>query len=102
MTEAPTCERCESPIETGDLRCALCGQAVPVQTVQRDAVEVTILRCGGCGASLSYSAEAQGLRCGFCDSVLHLERIEDPLERVEQFLPFLVDRETARGGGSTS
>jgi hypothetical protein len=97
MTAATrTCERCESPLERGDLRCAICSLAVGAEGAARDALEVEVLRCEGCGAAVDYDPEARAPRCAFCDSVLHLERIEDPVEQTELYLPFSVGREAAR------
>lgn len=90
------CERCESPLETGDLRCAICGEAAPVATAAATEVRTRILRCGGCGAAVSYDAETRAPRCGFCDSVMELEEIIDPVEQTGQHLPFSVDSSTAR------
>lgn len=95
------CSRCESPLEVGDLRCAICGQAAP------DAREVTdqqganhqpveILRCRGCGAAMAYDPEHQAPHCSFCGEVLELEKILDPMEQTEATLPFLVDTSSAR------
>ena len=49
------CERCESPLERGDLRCAICGEAAPVSDSAPDtnALKIEVLRCGGCGAAVS-------------------------------------------------
>ena len=91
-----TCSRCESPIERGDLRCAICSLAVPVTHVAREQAEVMVMRCEGCAAAVDYDVEAQAPRCAFCDSVMHVERLTDPPEQSELFLPFEVDRETAQ------
>ena len=80
MATTTLCERCETPLEPGDLRCSICGQAAPViEEQQRRDVAVDILRCDGCGAA-----------------VMHVETQHDPLEQSEGFLPFTVDQETAR------
>jgi len=91
-----TCSRCESPIERGDLRCAICSLAVPVEHASREETEVRIMRCGGCGAAVDYDVEVQAPRCAFCDSVMKIERLVDPLEEAELHLPFQVDRDTAQ------
>ena len=76
------CTRCESPLEHGDLRCAVCGARAPAVLPDANrSVAVEILRCKGCAAAVTYSAELQAAHCAFCDAVLELERIEDPLEQ---------------------
>lgn len=98
--EAPhqtSCQRCRSPLERGDLRCAICGQVVPAGGGEvREAAEVEVLRCEGCGAAASFDARSQGLSCPFCDSVMHLESIEDPMEQTQAWLPFTAEAGEAR------
>ncbi len=93
-----TCSRCSSPIERGDMRCAICSFAVPASASQeREKTEVRVLRCKGCAAAVDYDAEAQAPRCVFCDSVMQLERLVDPPEQTELCLPFTVDQHEAHG-----
>jgi len=90
------CGRCESPVETDDLRCPVCRHAAP--TVARpDGAEtsVEILRCHGCGAAVTYDVRARAPKCAFCGSKTEVEVPEDPLEQTEFFLPFTVDRAAA-------
>ena len=97
MNEA-TCRRCESPLEAGDLRCAVCGN-VPerlVTQVVSEGMEQTVLRCGQCGAATRYDARSESVRCPFCSGELKLEELTDPVEQTEAYLPFTVDREGAR------
>jgi hypothetical protein len=90
------CERCDSPLERDDLRCAICSRAAPVVAPEDlPEAQVEVLRCGGCGAAMTYTIRAQAPECAFCGSVLHVERPEDPLEQTRHFLPFTVDRATA-------
>ena len=86
-----TCERCESPIEQGDLRCAICGLCVAVETGQRETLAIEVMRCDECGAVVEYDEKHQAPHCAFCDATMHLERIEDPVEQTELYLPFSVD-----------
>ena len=95
-TTLSLCNRCETPIEAGDLRCSICGQGVPVETETRDRVEVQILRCTGCGAAVAFDPEHQAPSCSFCESVFRVETVEDPMEQSEGFLPFTIDRDEAR------
>jgi hypothetical protein len=54
-----------------------------------------VLRCEQCGAAVTFTAEAQGLRCVFCAAVLRLEEPKDPIEAAETVLPFRVDPQSA-------
>ena len=93
------CERCGGQLEEGDLRCPLCGLALPVAVGPGPALARTqaqVVRCGACGASVEYSVESQAPRCAFCASGMRVEMTEDPLEQAEAFLPFRVDVEAAR------
>jgi hypothetical protein len=90
-----TCERCQSWLEKGDLRCAICGQAAALETERRVEIEIEVLRCDGCGAGVTYDAEVQAPLCAFCGSVTRLESLEDPMEQTESFLPFTVEPSSA-------
>lgn len=57
---------------------------------------VQIMRCKECGAAVSYDPNAQAPRCAFCDSTMHIEAIEDPMEQTELFLPFEVGPDQAK------
>lgn len=96
MTGA-ACRRCESPLEGGDLRCAICGlPAVAPAAASIQEPSVQVLRCNGCGAAVAYKAEVQAPRCDFCSEVMELETPEDPIEQVEAFVRFRVTPEQAR------
>lgn len=90
-----TCARCASPLERGDLRCAICAELAPAPAERRAAVEVEVLRCAECSAVVAYDPDARAPRCAFCDAVMQLETAEDPPEQTELFLPFTVDRAQA-------
>ncbi|MEM9191185.1 MAG: hypothetical protein AAGF12_18530 [Myxococcota bacterium] len=90
------CARCESPLASEDLRCAVCGLPVPPDERYRGKVVAKVLRCDECGAALTYQVEVQAPKCAFCGSVAHVELSEDPIEEAELFLPFVVDRATAQ------
>jgi len=91
------CARCETALEAGDLRCAICALPVPVaRDADADAVpRAQVLRCQDCGAAIAFSPEAQAPRCGFCGAQMALERPIDPIEAARLVLPFAVDRRTA-------
>lgn len=92
------CERCESPLERGDLRCAICGEAAPAGEAapETEVVNIEVLRCKGCGAAVEYDPDAQAPQCAFCDSVMKVEKIEDPMEQTGLTLRFTVDEPEAR------
>jgi len=92
------CPRCATPLEAGDLRCAVCGVGAPIAhgAPRPDGAMAEILRCDGCGAALSYAAEVGAPRCGFCGSVMHLERPADPIEQAQWLLPFRMNVEHAQ------
>ena len=93
------CHRCQSPIERGDLRCAICGlptPATPQAGFATDEVVAAILRCNGCGAAVAYDAKVGAPKCGFCGSVMEVETPEDPIEEAQSFLVFRVDAEQAK------
>ena len=97
ITPIAHCIRCESPLEAGDLRCAICGQAAPNdQPAAQKKTVVQILRCTGCGAAIAYDPKHQAPSCSFCGDVVKIESIEDPMEQTDHFLPFTVTADEAR------
>jgi len=92
----PGCDRCGSPLEPEDLRCAVCLLPVSATSSMAERVVARILRCDGCGAALTYDVDAKAPKCAFCGSVAHLEESEDPIEEADAYLPFRVDPPTAR------
>jgi len=95
-TAIQNCERCESPLETGDLRCSICGQASPADRPHAETLTIQILRCKGCGAATAYDIEHQAPSCTFCDSVVEVETVDDPMEQSEGYLPFTTGQDEAR------
>ncbi|MCA9661288.1 MAG: zinc ribbon domain-containing protein, partial [Myxococcales bacterium] len=98
MRAPPPCGRCHSPIELGDLRCAVCGLPTPAELAAAVVTKIEFLRCEGCGAAVSYDVKAQAPKCSFCDSVMHVETPEDPVEEARASLPFAIDDEAAKVG----
>jgi hypothetical protein len=88
------CRRCQTPLEVSDLRCSICALACEV-AAGVTAPNARILRCRECAAAVSYSAEAQAPKCGFCGSVMEVEEPHDPVEAAEWLVPFAVDRDAA-------
>jgi len=65
------CEICQAFVDTEDLFCSNCGTEAPLAPVAIDDQPVITTHnfcCNGCGASMSYDASAQNLRCPFCGS----------------------------------
>jgi hypothetical protein len=89
------CRRCQSPLEPGDLRCAICALATAPHHAPAGREPVRILRCDGCGAALAYVAEAGAPKCAFCASIMRVEQPSDPLEVAGRVLPFSVPPERA-------
>jgi len=91
------CTRCQTAIEDGDLRCAICALVVPGAARPVDGpLYAQVLRCRECGAAVAFSAEARAPRCGFCGSTMTIEQPVDPIESAELRLPFAVDRAAAQ------
>jgi hypothetical protein len=90
------CTRCETVLEDGDLRCAICALPVPAAARASDAKPYAqVLRCAECGAAVAFSPEARAPRCGFCGHAMVIEQPIDPIETARLRLPFSVDRDAA-------
>ena len=92
------CSVCLALVDEEDLFCANCGTEAPVRE-QAAAGETQTFRhhfeCQGCGASMSYDASAQTLRCPFCGSS-HLENKPDAKSLTpHRVVPLNVDRDSA-------
>ncbi|MCC9603334.1 hypothetical protein LOC67_22520 [Stieleria sp. JC731] len=95
------CTQCETPLEKGDLRCSVCGYASPESNASIASEKIQVLRCTSCGAALAYNAKKQAPHCSFCNGVVQLETIADPVEQTEGYLPFTVSSEEARAALKT-
>ncbi len=97
MSELVTkCGVCQGLLDEEDLFCANCGTEAPAQAEHAAAAATQVathnFMCQGCGASMSYDASAQTLRCPFCGSD-GLERQEDAKTlRPERVVPFVVNQ----------
>ena len=89
------CARCQTALEDGDLRCAICAFPVPAEPRADGPRHAQVLRCNGCGAAVAFSPEAQAPRCGFCGATMAVEQPVDPIETAQLRLPFTVDRRAA-------
>lgn len=100
MNDAPPrCEGCGNYVDEEDLFCGNCGrEAALVESAARNEIEEDFIGfdCETCGASLTYDAAAEGLRCSFCGSV-SLKRQSRATGRIkaESYLPFEVPEEAA-------
>ncbi|TWT91850.1 hypothetical protein [Neorhodopirellula pilleata] len=96
------CPRCDSPLEAGDLRCSICGQAAPdLKNSTSSHVSVKLLRCQGCGAAITYDPDLQAPACSFCGDVLEVETNDDPMEQTQWYLPMTVSANEARAALKT-
>jgi hypothetical protein len=89
------CSRCASPLEDGDLRCAVCALPVAVARLPVERARVNVLRCTWCGAAIAFDANHQAPACGFCGSVMKVEQPIDPVEAATLRVPFVIERERA-------
>lgn len=95
------CTLCRNVVDVEDLFCASCGREVEPAAggaPAAPALEQGLVGfdCRGCGASLTYDAGAQALRCAFCGST-SLERQAGTTGRVppSSRIPFTVDEDHA-------
>jgi hypothetical protein len=95
------CARCASPLEAGDLRCAVCALTVPDDAIPAAGARARILRCTSCGAAVEFDPRHQAPACAFCRSVMAIEQPADPVEAARAYVPFLVEREAATSAART-
>jgi hypothetical protein len=91
-----SCARCASPLEDGDIRCAVCALAAPVVSTTTLQTQARVMRCTECQAATAYSADDKALVCAFCGAKTKVEEPVDPVENAEIVLPFLVDKPGAQ------
>jgi len=90
------CHRCNTPLEDGDLRCAICGIVAPDRPRTRPVGELArVVRCTECGAAVAYHVDKRAPTCQFCGAITKVEEPTDPLEEAKLHLPFAVSREDA-------
>lgn len=89
------CTRCDTPLEEGDLRCAVCALPVPPLANFAQRARAQILRCTECGAAIAYDANKQAPACGFCGATMKVEQPADPIETAMLRVPFAVSRDEA-------
>ena len=91
----PVCGRCHGALEDADLRCPVCGRSTAA-LARRESVQVQVLRCTSCAASIAYDPDHEAPVCVYCGSVYELEIREDPIEQIDVYLPFLVQPQESR------
>ena len=95
------CTVCGALLDEEDLFCTNCGTESPQRSdVQQPLPAHTLTHnflCQGCGASMSYDASAQTLRCPFCGSERMEPQQDAKLLSANQVVPFAIDRPTATG-----
>ncbi len=88
------CTTCRAQLDPEDLFCPNCGAEAPrVESGDRAAPpESDWLThryvCDGCGASMSYDASAQNLRCPFCSSEKLTSQPDEKTLRAKLVVPF--------------
>ncbi len=94
------CQVCGALLDEEDLFCTECGTEAPVQQQVTQTKLPTYdsthnFTCQGCGASMSYDAQARGLRCPFCGSE-SMQADDDAKEIQPSYIvPFVLDRQQA-------
>jgi DNA-directed RNA polymerase subunit RPC12/RpoP len=95
------CTVCGSLVDEEDLFCANCGTEAPKTGDREEASEDTSrqtthnFQCQGCGASMSYDAGAQGLRCPFCGSGDMKQQKDKKTLAPRRVVPFRLERNEA-------
>ncbi len=93
------CEVCLALLDEEDLFCANCGTEAP-DRAERENSRATLVathnfECQGCGASMSYDASAQTLRCPFCGSTKLEEQQDQKMLRPHWVVPFSIEQSDA-------
>jgi RNA polymerase subunit RPABC4/transcription elongation factor Spt4 len=95
------CEVCQALLDEEDLFCPNCGTEAPrSQQVATAAVAATreathAFTCQGCGASMSYDASAQALRCPFCGSAQLTAQHDHNVVAPQWIVPFQISKDQA-------
>jgi hypothetical protein len=93
------CYVCGALLDEEDLFCANCGTEAPPSTQPTNTTRAFDSKynfeCQGCGASMSYDASAQTLRCPFCGSTKLEEQNDAKTLEPEFILPFVLSESEA-------
>jgi len=100
MSEVLTkCPTCQALLDEEDLFCANCGTEAPPSEDRKQAQQTLLAQhnflCQGCGASMSYDASAQSLRCPFCGSTNLDEQKDAKVLRPKWVVPFAIAQQDA-------
>ena len=94
------CNRCDALLDEEDLFCANCGAEAPQRTAEAviagSEIATHSFQCDGCGASMSYDAHAQDLRCPFCGSQRMTSQKETRTLAAKTVVPFEIDAASAQ------
>lgn len=86
------CESCGGLLDEEDLFCAECGTEAPSRGQSSDrpgtAIATHSFECKSCGAQMTYDAQAQSLRCPYCDSVDVIARRDQRVLAPWRAVPF--------------
>ena len=93
------CTVCQAILDEEDLFCPNCGtEAMHGQVSRPNTFTATHnFECQGCGASMSYDASAQTLRCPFCGSTKLSEQKDVKVLRPNWVIPFRIEQGEALG-----
>lgn len=90
------CGVCRSMLDEEDMFCSNCGTEGPSASNPEVATEqqasLHSYRCESCGASMSYDASSQSLRCPFCGSESLTAQKDARTLKPNWVVPFQVDR----------
>lgn len=89
------CGVCGAMLDEEDLFCGNCGTEAPDRNreLSQGSFQATHnFECDSCGASMSYDASAQNLRCPFCGSEKLEARQETRMLAPQRVLPFGIGR----------
>lgn len=88
------CTVCQAILDEEDLFCANCGAEAPHGQEQQAGTFTAThnFECQGCGASMSYDASAQTLRCPFCGSTKLAEQKDIKVLRPNWVIPFRIEQ----------
>ncbi len=93
------CSVCSALLDEEDFFCANCGTEAPPRAaaIDHDATQTVThhFECEGCGASMSYDAEAQSLRCPFCGSEQLRNQADATSIEARLAVPFVVNHTAA-------
>jgi DNA-directed RNA polymerase subunit RPC12/RpoP len=94
------CLVCHALLDEEDLFCANCGKSTPTDRPETERQGTVLLthhyECRSCGASMSYDAQSQNLRCPYCGSQRLESRENTPVWAPKKVIDFRLDRDQAQ------